>query len=366
MEPRKLTGRLNGMDQFSAFLKLRAIENILNVAQPYPGDHQENDIVERFHIEDAGLGWYRLWDANVLAEEHFTGSWLQKACVAPAECELYLNDSIEDLLVDTLFDIHNWYAKKIFEEDKEGYEDEHASPSDDNDSRCPPPPAPGGSGPDNDTLPDGENGPPQPGGNNNLSPLPWSDADSLLAWSDMDDYGLNDFDGLSLSGVQVLHGALTGLQCNTAAPQDFLHVVPKPVVVVVNFNGHPARALLDSGSVGDFMSSTLADQLKVLKIELAKPLPLQLAVQGSHSKVNFGTKVNIKYQHINEEQYLDIANLSGYDLILRTPWWFQHGVSVGFNPAWIVIKHDIGVPIQGDDVSKISACAVEAYEDQLQ
>ncbi|KAG6903781.1 hypothetical protein DXG01_014948, partial [Tephrocybe rancida] len=113
------------------------------------------------------------------------------------------------------------------------------------------------------------------------------------------------------------------------------------------------------------MSTTLADQLKVPKIPLAKPLPLQLAVQGSRSKVNFGTKVNLKYQDINEERYLDIANLSSYDLILGTPWWFQHGVSVGLNPARVLVTHNVAVPIKGADVSRIDARAVDLFEDQL-
>ncbi len=39
--------------------------------------------------------------------------------------------------------------------------------------------------------------------------------------------------------------------------------------------------------MGDFISSTVADQLGLKRIELAVPLPLQLAVQGSRSKINF-------------------------------------------------------------------------------
>ncbi|KAG6840104.1 hypothetical protein H0H87_012499, partial [Tephrocybe sp. NHM501043] len=199
-----------------------------------------------------------------------------------------------------------------------------------------------------------------------LSPLPWSDPEPILNWSDMDDYAVEDFDGLTIAGIQVPCGMLTGLQRNAAAPRDFTRIVPKPVVVVIEVNGHPSWALLDSGSVGDFMSTTLADQLKVQKIVLAKPLPLQLAVQGSRSKVNYGTKVNIKYQNIDEERYLDIANLSSYDIILGTPWWFQHGVSVGFNPARVLINHAVSQPIQGEGISRIAARTVEAYEDQLE
>ena len=73
-------------------------------------------------------------------------------------------------------------------------------------------------------------------------------------------------------GVQVPQGSFAGLRKTTAIPKDFTRVVPKPIIVVVKINGHPAQALLDSGSLGDFMSTTLADQLKVQRDTLAKPV----------------------------------------------------------------------------------------------
>lgn len=43
----------------------------------------------------------------------------------------------------------------------------------------------------------------------------------------------------------------------------------------------PCRALLDTGALGDFISSTAVDQLKLKRIPMKDPLDLQLAVQGS-------------------------------------------------------------------------------------
>jgi predicted aspartyl protease len=57
--------------------------------------------------------------------------------------------------------------------------------------------------------------------------------------------------------------------------------IPKLIVFVMSVNGHPVPALVDTGSLADFMSTTLADQLKVEKGQLEKPLLVQLAVQGS-------------------------------------------------------------------------------------
>lgn len=63
-------------------------------------------------------------------------------------------------------------------------------------------------------------------------------------------------------------------------------LVAKPLVVVVTVNGHPVRALVDSGSLGDLISTAVADQLALQREELAEPITLQLAVQGSRSKIN--------------------------------------------------------------------------------
>ncbi len=67
------------------------------------------------------------------------------------------------------------------------------------------------------------------------------------------------------------------------------------------------------------MSTQLADQLQVFKTYLLTLIPLHLAVQGSHSKILCGMKVQFKYQGIKVEHYFDIANLSEYDLVLGTP-----------------------------------------------
>ncbi|KAG5634969.1 hypothetical protein H0H81_000194 [Sphagnurus paluster] len=245
-----------------------------------------------------------------------------------------------------MFDIRQWYAKKIYDEDAELYEDGHDSPLDDEDegSNDSPPQDDSGNGSSSDDSP-----PPPPGAGGSGSSV------LLASGSDSEGNVPNEEEIVRLSGVQVPRGNYAGLQRNAAVLKDFTRVVPKPVVVVTKVNGHPARALLDSGSVSDFMSTTLADQLNVPKIQLQKPLPLQLAVQGSRSKVNFGTKVRLQYQDIDKERYFDIANLSGYDLILGTPWWFQHGISVGMNPACVVVTYPTLVAIQGNGVSRIAA-----------
>lgn len=106
------------------------------------------------------------------------------------------------------------------------------------------------------------------------------------------------------------------------------------------------------------MSSTVADQLKVKKAQLASPLGLQLAVQGSRSKINSGVSVKFEYQKITEDRYFDIINLSSYDLILGTPWLYQHQVSVGFNPARVLVGSDVALPLDGVSITSIASRAV--------
>lgn len=171
---------------------------------------------------------------------------------------------------------------------------------------------------------------------------------------------------MELFGAQVPRGSFAAVQRNAAVTKDATRVVPKPIVVVTKVNGHPARALLDSGSLGDFMSTTLADQLKVKRMVLPVPLPLQLAVQGSKGKINCGTRVEFEYGPIKEDRYFDIINLSNYDLILGTPWLFQYKATMAFNESRLVIGAPSAQPIKGPSVAKIASRATELYEDNLE
>ena len=114
------------------------------------------------------------------------------------------------------------------------------------------------------------------------------------------------------------------------------------------------------------MSSTLADQLAVPRRTLESPLPLQLTVQGSRSKVNAVTTVRIQYQNINEERTFDIININNYDMILGTPWMYQHKVCVGFNPAWMIIGSDEALPLQSGADTKLMVSAIDPEERQLE
>jgi hypothetical protein len=134
------------------------------------------------------------------------------------------------------------------------------------------------------------------------------------------------------------------------------------VAIVVNIDGHPSQALVDSGSLGDFMSSTLAEQLSIQKIQLEVSLQVQLAIQRSCSKINFGGHAQFDYQGINKSQYFDNINLSSYDLILSTPWRFQHCVTFGINPLHVVVGSILSVLLKGVGVNKLSLQAMAVFD----
>ncbi|KIM57517.1 hypothetical protein SCLCIDRAFT_1219359, partial [Scleroderma citrinum Foug A] len=122
--------------------------------------------------------------------------------------------------------------------------------------------------------------------------------------------------------------------------------------------------LLDSGSLSDFASTTLVDQLQLPLDVLDKPLNLQLAVSGSRSKVNATMTPQLSYQHINEHRTLDVANLDSYDLILGMPFLFQHKILLGFNLAQVMVRSNVSLPIQGTQTIVLESRAAEILADE--
>jgi hypothetical protein len=166
---------------------------------------------------------------------------------------------------------------------------------------------------------------------------------------------------------QPPEGSYPSLQRNAARTKVSGRKIPRPVVVKVHVNGHECRALLDSGSLGDFMSTTLAEQLKVKKEPLESQLIVQLAAQGSKTKVNCYTMVKLQYGCISAERCFDIMNVDGYDLILGTPFIWQHKIMIGLNPARIVIGSEVPEPlINGEGVGVLASRAAQLKEEGLE
>jgi hypothetical protein len=168
-----------------------------------------------------------------------------------------------------------------------------------------------------------------------------------------------------LGTAQIPRGSYPAVQRMSAQVKSSLRLVAKPLVIVVHINEQPVRALLDSGSLGDFMSTTLVDQLKLKRIILERPVPLQLAVQGSRSKINYQARASFAYDRIKEDRTFDIINISQYDLILGTAWLFQHCVLIGFNPARVMIGSDISKPLAGKNIADVASKAISMLDDNV-
>ncbi|KAF9789345.1 hypothetical protein BJ322DRAFT_1105211 [Thelephora terrestris] len=70
---------------------------------------------------------------------------------------------------------------------------------------------------------------------------------------------------------QVTEGA-NSLEKTSMQVKDQTRKVPEPIVVLAYINGHEVRALVDTGSMADFVSTTVIEQLKLKKEVYTKPL----------------------------------------------------------------------------------------------
>jgi hypothetical protein len=118
----------------------------------------------------------------------------------------------------------------------------------------------------------------------------------------------------------------------------------------VLINGVNAYALFDSGSTTDAVSPDFTRVANLSVSILEDPVTLQLGCVGSRSKLNFGTESRMKFASIDDNIYLDVANLDKYDTILGTPFLMRHGISLDFETHEIVIrgKHRITALPEGE------------------
>lgn len=158
-------------------------------------------------------------------------------------------------------------------------------------------------------------------------------------------------------------GAL--LRDTSARVKDPARMIPEPIVVMVQVNGKPCRALIDTGALADFISPKLVDQLKIECEELEQPLTVHMASQGSKVKVKYAALVHFKYASIRESRKFDVMNLDEHDMVLGTPFLYQHQVLVGFNPTRIWIESPKALPIKGMHTSELAARSAQFEADQI-
>ena len=142
---------------------------------------------------------------------------------------------------------------------------------------------------------------------------------------------------VTLNVIQPAPGTYSSLQRNSAYVKDYNRLVPQPIVVIAKVEGQDARALLDSGSLADFMSSRFADQIKIKRTPLAKPLPVGMATSGSRSMSNYCAEARLQFAEVDSVRHFDILNLENYGIILGMLFLYQHKVVIGFNNSCVFI-----------------------------
>ena len=64
--------------------------------------------------------------------------------------------------------------------------------------------------------------------------------------------------------------------------------------------------------------------------KLEHPVRLQLACVGSKSTINYGVKSSIVFRNKHIKEYLDVANIDHYDVILGTLFLQRLGITLDF------------------------------------
>jgi len=79
----------------------------------------------------------------------------------------------------------------------------------------------------------------------------------------------------------------------------------------------------------------------------------------------FWDKVWFQYQGADYDRYFDVINLQSYDLILGTPFLFQHQVLVGLNSPRVILGSKTPLAMKGPQVSVLESRATDIYEENL-
>ncbi|KAF8228990.1 hypothetical protein L208DRAFT_1145161, partial [Tricholoma matsutake] len=113
----------------------------------------------------------------------------------------------------------------------------------------------------------------------------------------------------------------------------------------MKIHGLEANVLLDLGCMVDSVSPefTISANLKVHELE--EPVPLQLGMVGSQSKINFGLFAEFKLGTVRANHYFNVINLNRYDAIMGTVFMRKYGLILDF-------KIDLGHPTVQEVVSE--------------
>ncbi|KZT19615.1 hypothetical protein NEOLEDRAFT_1024586, partial [Neolentinus lepideus HHB14362 ss-1] len=109
----------------------------------------------------------------------------------------------------------------------------------------------------------------------------------------------------------------------------------------IRINGILAHALFDSGSTLDCISPDFAHIANITCFELRNPTSLQLGTVGSHSKVNYGTKLKLSVGGQMVDHYFDVSNIDHYNIMIGTPFFQASRTIMNFNDNTLLVFEKI-------------------------
>jgi hypothetical protein len=140
----------------------------------------------------------------------------------------------------------------------------------------------------------------------------------------------------------------------------------------VQIEGHRARALIDSGCTGIFMTPRFAQQLRIRLQRKARPFPLQ-AIDGQRVTYNHGMvdeeteELALRLGRHREQIQFDITESPGSDIILGLPWLKTANPHLNWKKGTITFPEDsttIRLPVVHDALGTIEICAMTSDETQ--
>ncbi|KIK10971.1 hypothetical protein PISMIDRAFT_123549, partial [Pisolithus microcarpus 441] len=105
-------------------------------------------------------------------------------------------------------------------------------------------------------------------------------------------------------------------------------------------NGCTVYTMIDTRSMGNFVSPAFAKVMKMRVFPLKQQLMLQLGCIGSRSKITHGGTSTIQIGNYEVDVYFDVANIDCYNCIIGIPFLRQTKVILNFTRKTIEIAGD--------------------------
>lgn len=118
----------------------------------------------------------------------------------------------------------------------------------------------------------------------------------------------------------------------------------QPITIEVELNGIPCYVLVDTGCNTNSFGPLTARIVKADRIDLKNQVQLQLGTKGSRTRINHGTRVNVKVGPVNESVYFDIVDIDRYDAILGMPFLTKHKVKMDMGTRSLTIN-GVNIPV---------------------